>query len=572
MIEGRVAFYARVSSEAQARDHTIASQVAALKERIAGDGFQLEPDHCYVDDGYSGTSLQRPALEKLRDVVAAGQVERVYVHAPDRLARRYAYQVLLVEEFGRAGVEVVFLNRAIGGTAEDDLLLQVQGVISEYERAKLLERVRRGRRHAARSGLVSALSTAPFGYRYVCRAEGGGVARFEVMEDEARIVRDIFRWVALDRVSLRKVCRRLHETGCRTRHGLAYWQACTVRAILGNPAYIGRAVFGRRHFLPSGPRLRPLRGHSRPSARATKWVYAPREEWIEITVPALIDPAIFEAAQLQLAENRKRMRERRRGPRYLLQGLTVCRCCGYAYYGKTNPISPKDRTRGERHYYRCIGADAHRLNGGAKCSNRTVRGDELEQLVWDQVRALLENPTRVADEYRRRLSQTQEGSAVPEEITRLDRQIATLRLGTDRLIDGYTSGFIDKAQFEPRMMGLKQRMAQLNDQHKAMLDAANAERELSLVINRLEDFSAKVTQGLERLDWHGTRELVRTVVRRIEIDHDTIEVVFRVPPANEPMGPGRGHGPGPATQSSRQHCISGQPAAPRNLSHFWCAV
>ena len=126
MIEGRVAFYARVSSEAQARDHTIASQVAALKERIAGDGFQLEPDHCYVDDGYSGTSLQRPALEKLRDVVAAGQVERVYVHAPDRLARRYAYQVLLVEEFGRAGVEVVFLNRAIGGTAEDDLLLQVQ--------------------------------------------------------------------------------------------------------------------------------------------------------------------------------------------------------------------------------------------------------------------------------------------------------------------------------------------------------------------------------------------------------------------------------------------------------------
>src|SRR5882724_5757776 len=121
----RIAFYARVSSEAQARDHTIASQIAALKERIAADGFRLEPDHGYVDDGYSGTSLLRPGLEKLRDAVFGGSVDRIYVHAPDRLARRYAYQVLLVEEFRRAGAEVVFLNHPIGDTAEDDLLLQV---------------------------------------------------------------------------------------------------------------------------------------------------------------------------------------------------------------------------------------------------------------------------------------------------------------------------------------------------------------------------------------------------------------------------------------------------------------
>src|SRR5450756_2638449 len=105
-----VAFYARVSSEAQARDHTIDSQIAALKQRIAADGFQLEPDYGYVDDGCSGTNLQRPALEKLRDTVAAGHVERIYVHAPDRLARSYAHQVLLIEEFRRAGAEMIFLN------------------------------------------------------------------------------------------------------------------------------------------------------------------------------------------------------------------------------------------------------------------------------------------------------------------------------------------------------------------------------------------------------------------------------------------------------------------------------
>src|SRR5215207_4115210 len=192
---GRIVLYARVSTERQARDHTIASQIAALRERIAADSHQIEPADVYVDEGYSGAILLRPALERLRDAAAAGQLACVYVHAPDRLASRYAHQVLLIEELLRAGVEVVFLNRPIGGTAEDDLLLQVQGVVAEYERAKILERSRRGRRHAAQAGLVSAFTTAPFGYRYVTKDQGDGVARFEVVPEEARMVRLSFAWV-----------------------------------------------------------------------------------------------------------------------------------------------------------------------------------------------------------------------------------------------------------------------------------------------------------------------------------------------------------------------------------------
>jgi len=217
MIAGRTAIYARVSSEAQARENTIASQLASLRERVAADGLWLEPADCFVDEGYSGAILVRPALEQLRDAAASGRIERLYVHAPDRLARRYAHQALLIDELRRAGVEIVFLNRPIGDTPEDDLLLQVQGVIAEYERAKILERGRRGRRHAARSGSVCALTGAPFGYRYVSRSEGGGVARFDVVEEEARIVRLIFAWVGRERLSLREACRRLQEMNCRTR-------------------------------------------------------------------------------------------------------------------------------------------------------------------------------------------------------------------------------------------------------------------------------------------------------------------------------------------------------------------
>jgi site-specific DNA recombinase len=162
-----VAIYARVSSEQQADAHTIGSQVAALRDRVAADGLTLAMLEEFIDEGYSGATLVRPSLERLRDLAAAGGLDRLYVHSPDRLARRYAYQVLLVDELRQAGVEVAFLNRALGQTPEDDLLLQVQGMIAEYERAKILERSRRGKRHAAALGSVNVLCGAPYGYRYV---------------------------------------------------------------------------------------------------------------------------------------------------------------------------------------------------------------------------------------------------------------------------------------------------------------------------------------------------------------------------------------------------------------------
>jgi site-specific DNA recombinase len=448
---GSVAFYARVSSEAQAHAHTIDSQIAALKERIAADGFELEPDHGYTDDGWSGTNLQRPALEKLRDAVAGGDVERIYVHAPDRLARRHAHQVLLIEEFRRSGAEIVFLNRAIGHTAEDELLLQVQGIIAEYERTKILERARRGRRHAARSGAVSALTGAPFGYRYISCSQGGGVARFEVVDDEARIVRSIFGWIGLDRLSLRDVCRRLQQMGCKSPRGLRHWSATTVRSMLGNPAYIGRAVLGRSRIIAAGPRPCLLRRNSPPVPSATRRVAGPREEWIEIAVPALIELAMFEAAQAQLAENRKRKRYSQSGPRWLLQGLTVCRCCGYAYCA-TVPWRT-DRLRHRHHYYRCLSMKEHGFNGVVECGNPSVRGDRLEQAVWEQVRALLEDPRRVADEYRRRIRQANGEAGPLEQVARVERQIATVQRAIDRLIDCYAGGFIEKAEFEPRIAG-----------------------------------------------------------------------------------------------------------------------
>jgi len=198
----RAALYARVSSEQQAQAGTIGSQLEALRRRVAEDGLGLEGELEFVDEGYSGATLVRPALERLRDMAAAGSIDRLYVHSPDRLARRYAYQVLLIDELSRCAVKVVFLNHGVGDSPEDSLLLQVQGMVAEYERAKILERSRRGKLHAARKGVVSVLSAAPYGYRYLPVSREGREAQYEIILEQAKVDRQvlamgtIFGWEA----------------------------------------------------------------------------------------------------------------------------------------------------------------------------------------------------------------------------------------------------------------------------------------------------------------------------------------------------------------------------------------
>lgn len=235
-----VAIYARVSSEQQAEAGTIESQIEALKHRVHQDGLSVDEERYFLDEGYSGATLVRPCLEQLRDLAAAGAIDRLYVHSPDRLARKYAYQVLLVDEFQRCGVELVFLNQELGHTPEADLLLQVQGMIAEYERAKILERSRRGKRHAARQGSINVLSGAPYGYRYVRKDEGGGQADYQIVLEEARVVQQVFEWVGQDRLSIGEVCRRLQKQGIFTRTGKDYWDRTTIWGMLKNPAYKGQ--------------------------------------------------------------------------------------------------------------------------------------------------------------------------------------------------------------------------------------------------------------------------------------------------------------------------------------------
>src|SRR5262245_12025022 len=330
----RVAIYARVSGEQQAKEDTIASQLDAVTQRIASDGFRCAPEMCFIDDGVSGDFLVRPGLERLRDHAAAGAIDRVYMLNPDRLARKYAYQVLILEELTRCGVEVVFVRNPIGRGPEANLLQQVQGMIAEYERAKILERCRRGKQYAARNGSVNVLSGAPYGYRYISKHEGGGQARYQVVAGEARVVRKIFEWGGHERCSIGEVCRRLPREGHPTRTGQPAWDRSVIGSYLQNPAYKGTAAFAKTRaggFKPQ--RLRPQRGRPAQPRRPVSRVDTSSEEQTFIAVPGLVSEELFGVVQAQLEEHRQRRRDRPRGGRYLLQGWVVCRRWGSGRQG-----------------------------------------------------------------------------------------------------------------------------------------------------------------------------------------------------------------------------------------------
>jgi site-specific DNA recombinase len=233
---------------------------------------------------------------------------------------------------------------------------------------KIIERTRWGRRHAAQQGSVSALVHAPYGYRYVGKAQGADPAYYAVVLHEARVVRQIFAWVGRERLSLVAVVQRLQAQGIPTRTGKRLWNRGTIRQILQNPTYKGEAAYERTQSVPwRRLALRAAKHHSEHPHQSASVEPRAAEEWITIPTPALVEPALFAALQEQLAENRRRTRERRHGASALLQGLLVCGACGYAFSSRTTRYHTRDGHARARTYYRCLGSDAHRYGGVRLC-------------------------------------------------------------------------------------------------------------------------------------------------------------------------------------------------------------
>jgi site-specific DNA recombinase len=545
------AIYARVSSARQKEEQTIASQTAALRAHADAIGFQVPPEWVFEDEGYSGATLIRPALERLRDLAAEIEIPVVLCYTPDRLARRYVYQTLLIEEFARVGTEVRFLKGRKSETPEDELLLQFQGMIAEYERAQIAERTRRGKVHRARAGSPAVLCGAPYGYRYVRRSEEAD-ARYEIVEPEATVVRELFRRYVEDQDSIAGLVRWLSTQGIPTATGKSRWDRSTLWGMLRNPAYCGRAAFGKTRTTSDRPKVtRPVRRRGvRVSGNFVTRDCA-RDEWVEIPVSPIVSEEVFELAARRLEDN-KRFASRRTKEPSLLQGLVACHGCGYSYYR----VSTRTRKR-KLYYYRCLGSDDYRYEQGRVCDNPPVRQDYLDELVWNHVTALMADPELIRAELDRRLHELQATSPIAAQNAQLERELRRTERAIHRLVEAYQEELITLDELRRRTPELRKKAAALRAQLKA-LEAQALDRETYLQLaENLEGFLVRLRSAAESSSIAERQRVLRLLVKEVLVGPERVVIRHSIPsPRGDP-------GPGYRLCRRSHHSALGNPSLPR---------
>jgi len=514
--------YARVSSDRQREEHTIESQVAALIQCARDKGVTVPDEWIFKDEGYSGSTLIRPGLERLRDLVFESQIDTLLIYSPDRLSRKYAYQVLLTEEFSKNGVEVIFINSPKATTPEEELLLQFQGMIAEYERAQIIERSRRGKRHRAKLGSVSVLSGAPYGYRYVKKTDGCP-AYYEVIEKESEVVRQVYKLYTEDSFSIAGIVRWLNENGISTRKRTARWERTTVWAMLRNPAYKGTACYGKTKASERKVITRPLRKRSGFSPRNSCSVERPKENWIEIPVPAIVNEDVYLRSLERLEEN-KRYAKRRTKEATLLQGMMVCNKCGYAYYRTSTRTSKR-----KLYYYRCLGSDNWRYENGAICDSKPIRQDHLDAIVWDQVIKLLENPNLIGSELDRRLRLIRNSNPVKQKKDKLIKEVIRTRKTIEKLLDAYQEDLIQLDELRSRMPALRKRENSLNSDLNSLENDLASRDSLLKLTDSIEGFLLKLHGMAGVMSVVERQKVLRLVVKEILIDDENIRVKHSVP-------------------------------------------
>jgi site-specific DNA recombinase len=520
----RVAIYARVSTESQEARGTIGSQLELLRKRVTAQKHELVAE--FRDDGCSGARLDRPGLDALRDAAGAGRLDAVWCLSPDRLARLYAYQVIVLDELARHGVEVLFHDTPpLADDPQTQLLTQVQGVIAEYERAKIAERYRRGKLWRARAGEVIAWK-CPYGYRRIPRC-ADRAAHLEVYEPEAAIVRRIFRDYVESNLSMRQITWRLNQDLVPSPKGKAAWGMSTIGRLIRNEAYVGRAYYNRTAFVTG-----------RNPAKRKRQVLRPRDQWIPIAVPAIVGEELFEAAQRVSYDNSKWSPRRTDPNHWLLRGLVKCGHCGVGV--SCHKMIGRNGTF--HYYYYCSNHDPLRARGEhRRCPERNIRADELDAFVFDQLRAtmlradvLLTGEAAVSARW-----EAGGDELLATQIARFDRKIDAVAAERRRVADLYQANFIGREELRRRGKELELRRCTLDAQRRALIEQREQLVQQNRLRDRVEGFANKVNATIDRLDFGQRQKLLRLLVDEVRVKGWQVEIRLSIP-LDEPPGPPAG--------------------------------
>ena len=487
----RVGIYARVSSDQQEKEHTIGSQVDALRLYAQDKQYELVGE--YLDDGFSGATLERPGLEQLRHAISAGELDLVLFHSPDRLARKVVYQYLILEEMEKAGVKPEFLNSPVDDSPESKMLRGRQGLFAEYERAKIVERTRRGKLQRAREGALVG-GHPPYGYRWV-KGSHDRRAQLEIVEYTASVVRRMYRLLMEDQASTWAIARTLTTDRVPTAKGAIQWQPMAVMRILTNPAYKG--AYRYRHS---------------------------EHEQVFIPVPAIVDETTWQAAQTQLWENRRYSRRNNQKHQYLLRSLIRCHRCGGGYTGFA---------KGEYRGYRCSRNNWTVSSTGQRCTPGSIPAKPVEEAVWKAVKDALQDPQLLIKEYTRQIEESGASSGLELEGKRVTSALKSLEVQEGRLTDAYLSEAMDLGLYKTKTDQLAGQRHDLERLRREITDQNQREANNRQSLDRLNEFCYGVRAGLENMSFEERQRFLRLVIEAIVVEDGCIKVETIIPPHHE---------------------------------------
>src|SRR5919201_3179775 len=516
----QVALYVRVSTDRQQHAQTIERQVTQLQTYVAArERWTVREEHIFRDDGHSGAKLDRPGLDALRDHAARAAFDVVLITAPDRLARNFVHQMVVLEELQRRGVQVVFCDRPCSDDPHEQLVTQIRGAVAEYERTLIADRMRRGRLARLRSGQLLPWTRAPYGYR-LHPERPRDPATVQVDPAAAAIVQELYVAYAAGGATLHTLAAQLTARGVPTPTGKRIWRATTVRQLLTNPAYKGEAASGRLRTTPARQRKSALERVGRGmSTRAH-----PPEQWIIVPVPALVAAEQFELVQRRLASNQRNARRNTAHP-YLLRGLVSCGVCHLSCSGVT-----RTATDTRYRYYRCAGKQAKVSSGRASsCPARFIPATQLDELVWADLCVVLQQPQLVAQA----LERAHTGAWVPGELRRRQASLRQVRASVarqrQRLLEAYLAEVIDLACFQRQDRVLAGQEADLLAREREV--AAQGQRlvQVSAIAPPMTQVLEQLRAGLSQAGFEQRRQLVELLVDRVVVTDGQVEIRYVIP-------------------------------------------
>lgn len=507
-----VAIYARVSTEEQREGQTIDSQVAELERFITQKGWCLID--IYKDEGWSGSLLARPQLDRLRDDASLGKFNLVLINDVDRLARDVSHLGIVKRDLERRGVEVVFRKLPTEKSPTSNLMINILGSFAEFEREMIADRTRRGRRHKVEARQQFLGSKPAYGYRYIRRDRATGREGFlEVVPEEAAVVKCMYQWVDKEGLSARQVQQRLNMKCDQPRSGKG-WAKSTVLRVLRSEMYAGVWHYNKHYSCePENPKKQ---GRYKPPKSSTR--LRSRTEWLPVILPdhlRIIERVQWESVQRQLTKNIS-FSPRNSQHSYLLKGLVQCGSCWATYVG--DPCHGK-------FYYRCV----------KRCKSLpTIREEVLDETVWNAIEEVVRNPQLVLDQvahFQKRNEANKKRQA--NEVSEVKGTLDQIHDEESRILEAYRRGIISPIQLGSELEKLKARKNSLSERKHQLVEDRKNFANLAVRYS-LIDYCEKVSGQLKSFTAEQRQRFLRLLIESIVFEGDKIRIkgVFRLSDIN----------------------------------------